>query len=60
MNTATEWTTVNLEKPTANELRKSAIDHSEDIQTHATRVVREGLKAIRQKARSRAHETINA
>jgi hypothetical protein len=51
----TEWTTVNLEKPTANRLRKSAIDFEQDIREHATLVVEEGLKVLR----SRRHNNTN-
>jgi hypothetical protein len=47
-----EYTTIQVEKPTANKLRKAAIDTGDEIRELATRVIEKGLRAVRDENRT--------
>ncbi len=53
----TEWTTIQIEKPTANKLRKAAIDLGEDIRDVGTKAIQKGLAAVRDESLSRRDNT---
>lgn len=59
-NEMKEWTNIQLEVPTANRIRKAAIDTGEEIRDLATRVVQKGLPLVLDEIRSSRRDNTTA